>query len=918
MAVSLTTITGPVYLPNGATPVGGRVSFELSSWDQEEGEALIISGPVYSTIDENGQFSVELYTSTAGINSVHYRMFVIWEDSVLSESYVNNIYVGTPSPHYTKKYIGSFSLSGPGPFQVSDLTIISETNNSSFDAYLEMKAFVDRIDLGVLDETVAAISEDRAVVTSLAVQVDLDAEQVVADRVVVTAARDEVLAASQTLRSHFVTVGGQTLYPAGIGGVPAAISENGHILFGASPFGPLTYGIDYLVVDGGIQFTSDPGDGGLYHLITMPRFTNSEAQVILQDYKDRMVGRHPLDFGAVLDGVVDDTDAIRALHDWCNLNGVPPSYRGVEVFAVQADAEIQVHTSVDFCGAKIKAIGGIVGVPSYATLSNMFVISDPATPVQSGTVAVTDANLARGSKTPTADFWTQPGYVYMAGADLLTSPLIVNRQTDTPLTYRQSFKVIKAGVVAYHLERSMVGAGTVYYRARANSAGGWLEIGNFVIDASTINNSIVFQIERNQVQVRNWSVAFTGTLPPSINSMVFPKECCDVIIKNVTAPAMTSYGGNNGTYIVQTDYCAEITLDNVQAVNGWGTVGTNLTSGMYFRNCRLNRADAHFMCFNFFVENCVISEHGVVFGCGGGAMSIRNSRFIDCAVLSSRQDYGGYWFGDCVISDVTIERNNSATVGVVDMETNPVGFTTAGVTSLPLFDTIRISDIHRVGYTGTAYLSAVRIKVKSGGEGKMVAPASINIDGISGAATVGWSFFNTIDLLNMTQTARVDVNMSNIHPSRAMSLSNFDSGLHLLRMWPKVGAHATPDLNVTLNNVSQPAVDLSIHTGAPRLELHACKSIRRAVGGTGGRCVITGGTLDAPTLSGAETKGQIGNPGASGTYNIVALIGAEVAGAWDFSRCNHMAANVWTASQDSSMVFPAGVTWAIQAAGWRA
>lgn len=182
MSVSLTTITGPIYLPNGATPVGGRVSFELSSWDQEEGAGLVISGPVYTTIDSNGQFSVELYTSTAGVNSVHYRMFVIWEDSELSESYVNDIYVGTPTPHYTKKYIGSFALSGPGPFQVSDLNIISETNNSSFDAYLEMKAFADRIDLGVLDAAVqttednAALTlEDRNAITLLAAEA-LDAK----------------------------------------------------------------------------------------------------------------------------------------------------------------------------------------------------------------------------------------------------------------------------------------------------------------------------------------------------------------------------------------------------------------------------------------------------------------------------------------------------------------------------------------------------------------------------------------------------------------------------------------------------------------------------------------------------------------------------------------------------------------------
>lgn len=740
-----------------------------------------------------------------------------------------------------------------------------------------------------LDPVIEELADLRNSVDALIAATNLKRDEL-------AASRDAAVSAASSAATSAMTIAGL---------IEGIVTEQpGHFASRAAAVSAatsMTWTVGALIYDGKVSYRYD----GVSSAITdMPGWVpNGQAS--------------PWHFGAVLDGEADDTDPIRAMHEWCNLHGVAPSYSGVEMFSVQADAGIQINTSVDFCGATIKATDGIVAVPSYGTLSNMFIISDPDAPLQSGTVAVTDGNLAKGSRTPTANFWTQPGYVYMSGADVLTSPLIVNRDGDAPLTYRQTFKVVKGGVVVHPLARSMVGAATVYYRARANSALGWIEVKNFVIDASTINNCIVFQVERNQVKVSEWVASFTGTLPASINSMVFFKDCCDGINENVTSPSMTSYGGNNGTYVIQTDYAAEITFDNIQALNGWGATGTNLTSGMYFRNCRLNRIDAHFMCFNMFVDGCAVSENGVVFGCGGGALSIHNSRFTDCAVLSSRQDYGGYWFGDCVISDVTIERNNSATALVIDMETNPVGFTAAGVASLPLFDTIRVSGVHRAAYVGTAYLSAIRVKVKAGSEGKLVAPSSVNIDGVSGAATVGWSFFNTFDLLNMTQGARVDVNMSNIHPSRAMSLSNFDSGLHLLRMWSKVGAHATPDLNVTLNNVSQPAVDLSIHTGAPRLELHACKSIRRAVGGAGGRCVVTGGTLDAPTLSGAETKGQIGNSGASGTYNIVALIGAEVAGAWDFSKCNHMAANVWTASQDASMVFPAGVTWAIQAAGWR-
>lgn len=161
MPLTMTTVTGPVYLPNGATPFGGRVSFELSSWDVEEAEGLVITGPVYVPIDANGQFSVNLFTTTAGSESVTYRMFVIWEDSTLSQSYVNNIYVSAPTPHYTKKYIGSFALSGPGPYRLSELNIVSELNNSSFDAYLEMKTFADRIDLGALDEAVSSAASDR-------------------------------------------------------------------------------------------------------------------------------------------------------------------------------------------------------------------------------------------------------------------------------------------------------------------------------------------------------------------------------------------------------------------------------------------------------------------------------------------------------------------------------------------------------------------------------------------------------------------------------------------------------------------------------------------------------------------------------------------------------------------------------------
>ena len=171
MPVSLTTLSGPIYMPNGATPVGGKVSFELSSWDREEGEALIVSGPTYSSIDENGQFSVELFTTTEGVNTVNYRMYVLWEDSELSQSYVNDVYVSSPVPHYTKKYIGSFALAGVGPFQVSDLNIVSELELNSFDVLLECQAY--SLAAGV-SANAAAVSANTAASIASVVAGDVD------------------------------------------------------------------------------------------------------------------------------------------------------------------------------------------------------------------------------------------------------------------------------------------------------------------------------------------------------------------------------------------------------------------------------------------------------------------------------------------------------------------------------------------------------------------------------------------------------------------------------------------------------------------------------------------------------------------------------------------------------------------------
>ena len=79
-----------------------------------------------------------------------------------------------------------------------------------------------------------------------------------------------------------------TRYSTNTDGQPLNLTPSNHILFGASPFAVLTYGVDYTVDAGDLVFSFTPTSGELYHVFSMPRFTNTEAQVILQDLEERV------------------------------------------------------------------------------------------------------------------------------------------------------------------------------------------------------------------------------------------------------------------------------------------------------------------------------------------------------------------------------------------------------------------------------------------------------------------------------------------------------------------------------------------------------------------------------------------------------------------------------------------------------
>jgi len=125
MAVTQTTVTGPIYIPNLTKPENAKIVFELSSWDREEGEATFVTGPFVGAIDENGDFSVNLFTTTEGTNQAVYHVSVTYL---------------TMTGQYTRECIGTVALSGPGPYNLADLDFIDPNTTASFDLLAEVRA----------------------------------------------------------------------------------------------------------------------------------------------------------------------------------------------------------------------------------------------------------------------------------------------------------------------------------------------------------------------------------------------------------------------------------------------------------------------------------------------------------------------------------------------------------------------------------------------------------------------------------------------------------------------------------------------------------------------------------------------------------------------------------------------------------
>lgn len=123
----------------------------------------------------------------------------------------------------------------------------------------------------------------------------------------------------------------------------------------------------------------------------------------------------------------------------------------------------------------------------------------------------------------------------------------------------------------------------------------------------------------------------------------------------------------HGTYGIGGSRMLNCTFRNLTAEAGWvswGVFGTNLNKNFRFENCRLNRIDVHFHCWNLSIKDCSIGFKGISVT-GGGDLLIENTVRDGNSFISFRSDYGSKWDGRIRLRGCTLRPTGTGRVSVL-------------------------------------------------------------------------------------------------------------------------------------------------------------------------------------------------------------------------------------------------------------
>ncbi|RKN85500.1 hypothetical protein [Paenibacillus ginsengarvi] len=380
-------------------------------------------------------------------------------------------------------------------------------------------------------------------------------------------------------------------------------------------------------------------------------------------------------FGAVGDGVNDDGVQIKKAHAYANKAGLPVEHTSGDYW-LKATNKIEIRTNVNWGATRFhidesfnsksdmkfmitsaKPSSAIVLDP--AAKASLIAKLRPGTtqlpelaPYKNCLVFVVDKNDIVARREGYGTQWSKEEFFYVEEHGRIVGDIAWTFQDYTSLT-------------AYPCDDGylIIDGGTFYLSGNSpgSNQGYW-------------NNG--FQIRRSRTVIRNqWVGLEAGQADTALdprNGFYTFNYAYEVLLDNVRLiPYEKDRGGSGqvpqGTYGIGGNRVLRATFRGVTAEGSkvhWGVFGTNMFKDFRVENCKLNRVDVHFHCWNLYIRDCEIGYRGLSLT-GGGQLFVENTTRYGNNFIDFRPDYGARWDGDIRIRNCRIVVPHSGSMASV-------------------------------------------------------------------------------------------------------------------------------------------------------------------------------------------------------------------------------------------------------------
>lgn len=137
----------------------------------------------------------------------------------------------------------------------------------------------------------------------------------------------------------------------------------------------------------------------------------------------------------------------------------------------------------------------------------------------------------------------------------------------------------------------------------------------------------------------------------------------------------------NVSYVLVCTHCSNILIDHCQFLRGWGPIQTSWCKRLTVRDSVMGRVDNHYGCRDYLIQGCtmVTSHSNINVGYGDGFLTVRDTKFIktrdydtmmNSRLVYCREDYCSIFQGNITLENIQIETDYETTVLYAALESS--------------------------------------------------------------------------------------------------------------------------------------------------------------------------------------------------------------------------------------------------------